>query len=100
MLDIEYKPEYCDLLVNHMSQGYSFDCFGSEVPGASIDVLEAWVADHDEFAIAKVQGEAECLKYWEKIGIAASMGKLPDFDREAYFFNMRNRFQWDKKWTK
>jgi hypothetical protein len=61
----KYKPEFCDLLVEHLKKGYSFYSFGGDV-GASKQTLFTWVEKHPEFSEAKKIGEQLALKYFDK----------------------------------
>lgn len=51
----KYKPEFCDLLIKHMSAGLSFDTFGT-----TIDVVRStlydWKHRHPEFLLAHKKG--------------------------------------------
>lgn len=90
----KFKEEFCQLLIDHMAQGYSFDCFGGlDQVSVCRDTIYRWVHGYPEFSDAKKKGEAKCLKFWESKGIEGlSMGK--DFNVALYQLNMRNRFGW------
>jgi hypothetical protein len=88
-----YKPEYCDLVVEHMSQGLSFETFGHVVK-AHKQTLYEWTEKFQEFGDAKKRGELASQIFWERIGIAGTTGKLKNFNAASWIFNMRNRFGW------
>lgn len=90
----KYKAEYCDLLVKHMKDGFSFESFGAHPVCVHKDTLYEWVKKHDEFADAKKRAEIECLKFWERIGIRGATGKIANFNAASFIFNMKNRFKW------
>jgi transposase len=48
----KYKPEYCQMLINHMSEGYSFESFGAII---SVDrtTLYHWETLFKEFSHCK-----------------------------------------------
>ena len=95
----KYKPEYCQLLINHMKKGLSFETFAAEVDVAP-ETLYEWCKAHEEFLHAKKIAKSHCQALWERIGIAQAVG---DEDRgkgstASWIFNMKNRFGWrDRK---
>ncbi len=87
-----YK-EFCE----HISQGYSEDSFHTSKKiftrmftvyptEFTMDVLEELEA-----------ARRENLKFWEKLGIGGSMGKLPGFNALAWKFNISNRHGWRER---
>ena len=48
----EYKEEFCQMLIDHMSEGYSFESFGGIV-GVSERVLYDWEKKFPEFLHSK-----------------------------------------------
>ena len=87
-----YKPEYCDMLIQHMSQGLSFDTFGAAV-GVSKKVLRAWLDAEPDFRDAREIGDSYLLLFWERMGVAGAAGKLKNFTCRAWEVNMRVRFK-------
>ncbi len=53
-----YRKNYCQLLIEHMSQGLSFDTFGGVVDVAR-DTIYEWVKVHPEFSDAKKLGTSK-----------------------------------------
>ncbi len=106
----KYKPEYCEQLIEHMEQGYSFDSFAGIVE-VNIDTLYEWTKVHEEFSEAKKVAFSKCQVFWEKIGIdnilnkseTESFGKnefttkSTSLNASAWIFNMKNRFKWKDK---
>ena len=92
----KYKNEYCDLLVNWMAGGLSFESFGSEVD-ASKQTLYTWTTKHPEFLDAKRVGTTKGQAFWEKLGRQAVVGKIPGFNATVWIFSMKNRFGWRDK---
>ncbi len=91
----KYKPEFCERLIDYMSEGLSFDSFGAEV-NASRPTLYAWTNEYPEFAQAKQMGEVMCQQWWEKAGIKGMLsGK--EFNAVTWIFNMKNRFKWQDR---
>lgn len=62
----KYKPEYCQAIVSHMSEGASATSFA-----ASIDVdrstITEWTTVHPEFSIAFTRAKAKCAAWWETV---------------------------------
>src|SRR3990167_9874656 len=88
-----YKPEYCDLLREHMRKGYSFESFGATV-GISRDRISDWANKIREFSDAKKMACDESLLFWEKIAMAGMTGKIKGFNQVVWIFSMKNRFGW------
>lgn len=90
----KYKKEFCEMLINHMKQGLSFESFGGVI-GVAKDTLYQWVKKHKEFSDAKKIGTSFTILYWEKLGIAGTLGRIPGFNSTSWIFNMKNR---ETKW--
>lgn len=99
-----YSEEYCQKLIDHMAQGLSFDSFAGTI-GVTRETMYNWAKKHTNFFHAKKKGQAYCLLFWEKLGLAGIMGqgfKDPQtgkrnplkFGQAVYIFNMKNRFGW------
>jgi hypothetical protein len=81
----KFKPEYCERLIQHMSEGLSFRSFAGEID-VCFDTLYEWEKVHKIFSDAKRLGVAKSLLTWERIGLADEMST------GTYCFNMKNRF--------
>ena len=94
----KYRTEFCDLLIDHMAQGYSFDSFGGlKQIRVSRNCLYQWKEKYPEFDEAKSIGELACLLLWEQIGLNRSNGRIQYGCAASYIFNMKNRFLWRDK---
>jgi hypothetical protein len=60
-----YKPEYCQLLIDHMSEGYSFESFGAKISHGRQTIYD-WVEAHEDFKKAKELAMDKALEYFEK----------------------------------
>jgi hypothetical protein len=60
----KYKPEYCDELIHHMAQGFSFESFAGKI-GVCRDTLYAWRDAHPEFSDSIKRGKDASLYAWE-----------------------------------
>jgi len=103
----KYKKQYCDMLISHMKQGYSFESFAGII-GVNRDTVHEWVKRHKDFSDAKNIGRAYEEVYWVKlynqaaIGIRQmkdSSGKVIDVNPNAalIIFKMKNAFGWKDK---
>lgn len=63
----DYLPEYCEMLIDHMSQGFSYESFAGRI-GTSRAVLYDWEKVNPAFLDAKSQGRDKSLFWWEKTG--------------------------------
>lgn len=61
----KYEPLFCDMLVDHMSKGQSFNSFAGVIK-VTIPTIKRWEELHEEFATARELGEALSLTYWEQ----------------------------------
>lgn len=69
----KYKPEYAQMLLDHLSEGLSFTSFN--VPGGvSYSTLRQWEKRFPEFAQAREIGEKAKLKLLEEEGIKMVKG--------------------------
>ena len=87
----DYDKKYCDMIIEHMSQGLSKESFAGAI-GKSKQTIYNWMEQHEEFMDAVKEGEAACLIFWEKLGMGGTAGKIGGFNATAWIFNMKNRF--------
>jgi transposase len=90
-----YKPEYCQKVIDFMSQGYSLEAFAGSIGHHKQTVYE-WRNKHPEFGDAIMRAFESCRLYWEKIGMQGvySNDENAKFNATAWIFNMKNRFGW------
>lgn len=107
----KYKPEFCELLIEHMASGLSFESFGGlDEVEVWKDVLYDWVKLYPDFSNAKRLGFQKNRKFWEKLGRdhilneSESFGngqgsKSKSLNATVWIFNMKNRFpeEWREK---
>jgi len=93
MRQSEYEPRFCEMLISHMAQGFSFDSFGAEI-NKTRDTLYRWEKRYPEFKEAKQLGFVLCRKWWENLGRGGAAGKIKNFNAAVWIFNMKNRFAW------
>lgn len=92
----DYKPEYCEMLVEHMKKGFSFESFAAVVD-CTRSTIYKWVETHPEFSDAQSKGKMHSAMFWENMGINGAMGALDGFNASAWIFNMKNRHNWRDK---
>ncbi len=103
----KYKPEYCKMLIDHMSTGLSFDSFAAVV-SVNQDTLHEWAKVHEIFSESKKIAFANSLIFWEQQGIDGLYStveysddgkplKSKSINASVYIFNMKNRFKWRDK---
>jgi len=61
----DYKPEYCQMLIDHMAEGLSFTSFAAIV-GDCYDTISDWRKIHPEFLQAYKIGTPHRQLYLEK----------------------------------
>jgi len=95
-----FKHEYCQQLIDHMAQGYSYTTFAAKT-GTHLDTLYDWEKLYPEFLEAKKTAFHQCQLWWEKQGIAGlwqdSGGEGPNrnLNPSLWIFNMKCRFPKD-----
>jgi hypothetical protein len=94
-----YEPSYCDLLIEHMSKGFSFESFAGLVKVARSTIYE-WVDKNPDFSDAKKVAEEQCRLFWEKTaleGLQVQTGPgAINLNTTMWIFQMKNRFP--KEW--
>jgi hypothetical protein len=94
----KYQPKYCQMLIDHMKSGMSFEAFAGH-PDVMVcrDTLYQWVKDNPEFSDAKRQGSEAARFFLEATGIKGLHGKIKNFNSTVWIFTMKNRCQWRDK---
>lgn len=105
----DYKPEYCDMLIEHMAGGLSFEAFAGVLRKSKV-TLYKWADEHAEFMNAKQVGTEACRLFWEKLGVDyviniseshkdgdSSSHISKSLNAKVYDINMKNRFGWADK---
>lgn len=70
-----YDPEFCNLLLEHMKHGNSFESFGSVIR-RSLQTLYTWQDAHPEFLEARKLGMVYLRKFYEDLGRTIATGNL------------------------
>jgi hypothetical protein len=85
-----YKPEYCQMLIDHMASGMSFYTFAAVIK-CSPDTCNEWVHVHKDFSAAKIKGKALELEWWENLLRAGAAGKVPGYNAASVIFALKNK---------
>ncbi len=89
----KYKPEYCQMVKDHMSKGYSLESFCAIVDVGK-QTLYSWIDAEPEFSDACELSREKARLYWEQKGIEGVNGKIRNFNAGVWTFWMKNRFKW------
>lgn len=89
----KYKPEYCQMLIDHCKVGNSFETFGATI-GVSRDNVYEWAKQFPEFSEAKSTALDMAQLFYEQEGSKGMLGKTRNFNSTVWVFNMKNRFKW------
>lgn len=87
----EYRAEYCQKLIDWMSEGRSFETFGTVVD-VDDDTLNQWVIKHPAFAEAKAKAKVAERQWWETVARGAAAGKIKNSAQAVLIFSMKNKF--------
>lgn len=85
----DYRPEYCERLVQWMKKPKSYESFGTQV-GVCRETLYDWEKKHPEFLHAKKRGRLECQNTCEALLIAQSTGQIKGGSTASLIFFMKN----------
>lgn len=88
----KYKPEYCDMLIEHMRNLHSFETFAVDI-NVDRDTLYEWCKVHKEFSDAKKRGRLALQKGMENVGKGLMTGKLKG-NVAAWIFYAKNTTPW------
>lgn len=67
----DYRPEYCEMVVADMAEGYSIGAFAGLI-GVARSTIQRWAAENPEFSVALSRGKAARLRQWETAGLKAA----------------------------
>jgi transposase len=97
---VQYKKEYCELLIQHMANGYSFESFAHKI-GRGRQTLYDWTKSYPEWKEAKQIGESAALYHYEKLKQAKLSGKEGTEEMDArlvdtavLIFTLKTRFHY------
>ncbi len=85
----DYKPEYCDQIVDLMEQGYSVTAAAGKMRVTRQTVYN-WAEAHDEFFNALNLGRSLAAVWWEEKAIELASGK-GEGNPTIVVFGLKNR---------
>jgi hypothetical protein len=92
---LKYKQEFCDLLIEHLSRGLSYESFAADLD-VTRDCLYKWEKQYPDFLYAKKVGQEKMTKFYEQMGIALMTGKLKG-NVTAWIFLCKNKIGYADK---
>lgn len=63
----KYQSSYCDLVIEHMTDGASLTSFAAEI-GVARSSINEWMEQNPEFSEAVKIAKAKCSAWWERLG--------------------------------
>ena len=90
----KYDPDFCEDLIEHMSQGYSFESFAG-LKKVNQDTIHEWAKVHPAFSEAKKIAFEQSRIFWERMSIEGLWNtKDKSMNTGMFCINMKNRFKW------
>jgi hypothetical protein len=92
-----YDPKYCEMLIEHMATGMSFEAFAGLIE-VSNKTLYSWAEANPDFLHAKEIAFEKSRLFWEKASVEHLINQYqgPTLNNTNWVFNMKNRFP--KEW--
>jgi transposase len=88
-----YKPEYCDRVVELGAKGYSLAMIIADIGAGSRETIDNWKKRHPEFLDAMTCARDLALAWWERVGLENTGNR--DFNSNLYRVIMMARFGQD-----
>lgn len=114
MAHTKYKPEYDQMVIDHMAQGLSFESFAGVID-CGVSTIKDWAnpkhpSFKDSFSASKKVARAKCVLFWEKAALPFATGSQDAFEilvgadgterlqarpfsASTWIFNMKARFR-------
>lgn len=93
----EYRPEYCEQLIEHMKQK-SFESFANHTkPRVTIRTLYSWLDSQPDFFQAKEKGMANNLEFSETLLVRNMETGKGGFNAIRYWLEQRHRKLYQQK---
>ena len=89
----KYKPEYCQMLIEHMGQGMSFRSFAGTV-SVGYQTCYDWVNKYPEFKEAKQIAQSKCEEFYNRLGIDMATGNIEKCNATSYVWLTKNILRW------
>ena len=72
----KYEQRFCDMVIEHMSEGASLTSFAAEV-GVARSTINEWMEQNPEFSESVKTAKAKCAAWWERLGRIGAAGAAP-----------------------
>lgn len=94
----KFEPRFCEMLLDHMREGKSFETFGPKI-GVESKTLYNWCDSHPSFLQAKNRAFDLCRAWWEDKSqeLLSNTAQGERLNAPVWIFNMKNRFGWTDK---
>ncbi|MBY0316334.1 MAG: helix-turn-helix domain containing protein [Bdellovibrionales bacterium] len=90
----KYRTEYCDEIIDFMSDGKSLTAFAAKL-SVSKDTVYQWSKDHSDFSDALDIAKTKCEAFWEEAGLSGLFSeKGRSLNGRIWMFYMKSRFGW------
>lgn len=90
----KYRAEYAQMLIEHMSKGFSFKSFGAIVT-IEARTLDDWCNKHPDFLLAKNYSKLKERYYWEQLH--HKITETNEGNMTGVIWAMKNKFYDDYK---
>lgn len=84
----KYEQRFCQMVIDHMSDGASMTSFAAEI-GVARSTINEWMAAHPEFSEAIKIAKAKCAAWWERLGREGAMG-VENVNPTLVIFGLKN----------
>jgi hypothetical protein len=88
-----YRPEYCQRVVDLGDQGYSLAMIIADIGAGSRETIDNWKKAHPEFLDSMTRARDLALAWWERKGLENAGNR--DFNSNLYRIIMMARFGQD-----
>lgn len=85
----DYRPEYCDEIIQCMTDGVSYASFAARI-GVCRDTLNEWASVHPEFSVAKKIANDRRVAWWEKMAHDKVKGYVQPGSDAITIFMLKN----------
>lgn len=91
-----YKPEYCEMLLQHCEEGYTFEAFAGRLRVCT-QTLYNWEKEHPEFLEAK-KAALNVMLYSDQIVLNhGAKGLIENYNAASQIFKMKAVHKWSDK---
>jgi transposase len=85
----DFRPIYCDLVIEALSEGKSLTAFAAEI-GVARSTINYWMEHHPTFSEAAKKAKAKCASWWENRAREAAMNGGANGQVTAIIFGLKN----------